>query len=113
MHKGLHNGVIGSIHVERERALPIAVEGRVPIRRYDPILPPKIFKADKQVSLLAAVPTSRWSCVKVWVLFMTVGVADVSTMALAGGSRNTVATTTRASVTQEGHHKWLQVAAAT
>ena len=40
VHKGLHNGVVGGVHVrvERKRALSVAVVGAVALRGDDPVL---------------------------------------------------------------------------
>jgi len=42
--EGLHNGVVGGIHVgvEGEGALAVAVEGGVPVRGNNPVLPPQV-----------------------------------------------------------------------
>ena len=59
VHQGLHNGVVGGVHVsvEREGALSMAVVSGVAVRRDDPVLPPEIFEAHVQSSLLAAFTT--------------------------------------------------------
>ena len=55
----LDDGVIGGVHVrvEGEGALAMAVVSGVAVRRDDPILPPEIFEAHVQSSLLAAFTT--------------------------------------------------------
>ena len=59
MDEGLHNGVVGGVHVsvEREGALSMAIVSGVAVRRDDPVLPPEIFEAHVQSSLLAAFTT--------------------------------------------------------
>ena len=54
--EGLHNGVVGGVHVsvQGEGALSMAVVSGVAVRRDDPVLPPEIFEAHVQSSLLTA-----------------------------------------------------------
>ena len=57
--QGLHYGVVGGVHVsvQGEGALSMAVVSGVAVRRDDPVLPPEIFEAHVQSSLLAAFTT--------------------------------------------------------
>lgn len=47
----LDDGVVGGVHlgVEREGALALAVEGRVTVGRYDPVLPLEVLEGHVQV----------------------------------------------------------------
>lgn len=55
MDQSLDDGVIGGVHVrvQRETALPVAEEGGVTVRCYDPVLPTQVFEADVERPLLA------------------------------------------------------------
>ena len=54
--EGLHDGVVGRVHVgvEGEAALAVAVEGGVAVWSDDPVLPAKVPETDVERPLLAA-----------------------------------------------------------
>ena len=54
--QGLHNGVVGGVHVsvQREGTFSMAVVSGVAVRSNDPVLPAEVFEAHVQSSLLTA-----------------------------------------------------------